>query len=312
MYYYFSSSYPAIIKINGIYFGEISKSVKFINIDDESSFVEVCPLLEDFSNVNFILNKEFLSSTHSFISITDMKGGYLINFLPNYQKKEFIVYNQQKFPNAVFTCYAENGNKLSIESQSDFLIENVNFYFDNVNVFCHKNYFNLFFVVFIGEKTLVNVYKITDKIERVFSSVCDEFNKEDLSLKTLFCDMSKHVVVKKLVISNDSIKEEIESITKKKQLSYSNLNPLLIPYAFLENFLLGDEHLVFLSDNIKENADKLKDYFSNFIGIMPPPFFRDSNQIGLIYKISNNKFEVKYFTFSLSGQKIENISQIDD
>lgn len=312
MYYYFSSSYPAIIKINGIYFGEISKSVKFINIEDESSFVEVCPLLEDFSNTNFILDQQFLSSSHSFISVTDMKGGYLINFLPNYQKKEFIVYNQQKFPNAIFTCYAENGNKISIESQSDFLIENVNFYFDSVEIFCHKNYSNLFFVVFIGEKTLVNVYKITDKIERVLSSLCNEFNKEELSLTFAFLDMAKHVITKKIIISSDRIKEEVIKITSKKQLTYSSLNPLLIPYAFLENFLLGDEHLSFLSDKVKENADKLKDYFSNFIGIMPPPFFRESNQIGLIYKSSNNKFEVKYFTFSLSGQKIENISQVDD
>ena len=100
MYYYFSSGYPAIIKLNGIYYGQITDTVKQINVLDEQSFIEVCSLTPNEKGLNFILNPEFIKNPTNYVSITDLKGGYLIKFLPTYSKEDFSLIAQQRFNDA--------------------------------------------------------------------------------------------------------------------------------------------------------------------------------------------------------------------
>ena len=60
---------------------------------------------------------------------------------------------------------------------------------------------------------------------------------------------------------------------------------------------------------MKEHADKLKGFLGDFIGVMPPPKFRNPDEIGLIYKISDDRFKVTYITAELNGEKITNIKK---
>lgn len=312
MYYYFSCTHPAVLKINGIYFGEIHNDIKFINIENDNSFIEICSTTNNLSNINFILNKEFINSNREDIAITDMKGGYLIKILPRPAKKAFTVYAQKKFANALFTAFGENGNFLSIETQNDFLVDNIDFNFSSVDFFPFNNHPNIFISRFNGAKTLVNIYK-TDRIEKIYSFICDEFDNSSLSSTTKIKDMEKHVITKTLSLKNNSITEETKEIIKEKPLSILSVNPKLIPYLFLENYLVNDKsYLELLSPNIKENASKLRDYFLYFLGIMPPPFFRNNDEVGLIYKESQNRFYVNYFTFTISNDKISNIIKLDN
>lgn len=312
MYYYFSCTHPAVLKINGIYFGEIHNDIKFINIENDNSFVEICSIANNIPNINFILNKDFINSNRDDISITDMKGGYLIKILPHPAKINFTIYNQKKFANALFTAFGENGNSLSIETQNDFFVDNIDFNFSSVDFFPFNNHPNLFISRFNGNKTLVNIYK-TDKIEKLYSFICDEFDNYSLSFTTKIKDMEKHVIKKSLSYEKNSIVEKNIEIIKEKPLSLLSVNPKLIPYIFLENYLVNDKsYLELLSPDIKENASKLRDYFLYFLGIMPPPFFRQNDEIGLIYKESQNRFFVNYFTFTISNDKICNIVKLDN
>ena len=43
MYYYFTSDYPAVLKLNGLYLGSIKDTVKSLSAN-QPPFIEVCPL----------------------------------------------------------------------------------------------------------------------------------------------------------------------------------------------------------------------------------------------------------------------------
>jgi hypothetical protein len=84
-----------------------------------------------------------------------------------------------------------------------------------------------------------------------------------------------------------------------------------VPYAFTEELTVGLLGKEFLDDDIKENADKLHEFFGDFIGVMPPPTFRNSDEVGLIYNDGKNKYKVKYYLFDMKNGKICNIKTAD-
>ena len=98
---------------------------------------------------------------------------------------------------------------------------------------------------------------------------------------------------------------------KECWIKKEKLPDLLIPYLFLEDFSAGEDFSEYLSDDINKNADKLGGFFGNFLGVFPPPLFRNQDEVGLIYKIKENLFETKYFTFHLDDKKISNIIPVE-
>jgi hypothetical protein len=204
--------------------------------------------------------------------------------------------------------FNENGKKLSIETPLGVYAEKVDFAFDSAEIFPFFDNYNYYIILFKGEKTLVSVYNTDREIKKVLTFTCSEFNREDFTFITDYKDMAKHTVKEKLSFDNE-IKRERVSLYYKKELTIYNLNEKLIPYAMLEELLLNGNVSPFLTGNILENKDKLKGFFGVYIGIMPPPFFRDENEVGLIYKIKENLYKVEYFTFTLTNKKISNIKK---
>ncbi len=312
MYYYFSSGYPAIIKLNGIYYGQITDTVKQINVLDEQSFIEVCSLTPNEKGLNFILNPEFIKNPPTTVSITDLKGGYLIKFLPTHSKEDFSLIEQKRFNDAVVSVFCENGFKLSIETQSDFYAETLRYHIESAEI--ERKDFNgasLVFVRLKGVNQVVNAYRIDGKIQKLFSKDCVSIEFGDYILITEnYLDIAKHQVSSKWKFNGESFELVERSIKRKDGFAPSLIPSPLLPFAFLEELLCGGEINDYIAENIIEHKDKLSGFFGEFIGVMPPPLFREQNQVGLIYKESENKFFVRYFTFSISNGKINNFTEV--
>ena len=88
-----------------------------------------------------------------------------------------------------------------------------------------------------------------------------------------------------------------------------DINEKLVPYAMLEELLVGGNVKPYLTGTVLENCDKLPSFFGDFIGVMPPPFFRNSQEVGLIYKNATNKYTVEYFTFEYTEKKLSGIKK---
>lgn len=312
MYYYFCSEYLSAIKLNGIYYGTLTDNIKSLRIDDCFPLVEVCPLVADENNVNFILDTSFLSCPVKNVCVTDLKGGYLIKFIRRNLGSEFRVICQQKFSDCAATVFIENGLKISLETQNDFIVETLNLKVESAKVFRFDVDGKPLVAITLNniENTLI-IYSICDKIKKVFCRVVESFSTDN-KLQTIeqFNDIAKHKIVTDWGFDNDLIVKNA-NVTVKNGFSPQTLNKNIVPFAFCESFLLGAEWKDYLTGNVLENCDKLKGFLGEFIGVLPPPTFRDISEVGLLYKESENLYKVEYFTFTLDGNKICGVQKCD-
>ena len=312
MNYYFCADYPSTIKLNGVYYGTISETIKNITIEQEFVFLEVLPLVPEQHAINFMLDAQFLSCPPPNVCVTDLKGGYLIKFLKTYTGGEFKVLAQEKYSDLLVTVFNDNGKKLSIETQADFYAEPVSLELSNITFhrpkFCH----NLLAVAFKNKKTLLNVYDVSNKVSKVFSRLVDEFTLDDCFTTTeCFLDMAKHKLTCSWVYQGSIMQEKERSVTKSERFNASTLPEKLLPFAFLEEFLVKGNFTDYLSGSVLENASKLGGFLGNYVGVMPPPIFRNIEEVGLIYHTGNNCYSVEYFTFETIDGKIRGIKKCE-
>lgn len=315
MFFYFYSKMSAIIKINGVYKGKIDDGLKKFFIDiTNPPFIEICFFCAKCSPLFFMLDKNFLSSPPDNVIITDLKGGYAIKINEETIVSPFRIINQQKYPFAVATVFNDNGLKLSIETPNDFYAKTIDFCSISAEIIPFSLDNQQFLAVnFIGEQNLLICFLIEDKIKEVFSKIAVSFSFDNgFSTTEQFFDIAKHKVTCAWKYNGESLYILNKKIEKSCEFNLDNLAELTLPYAFLEDFLLGEDVSVYLCDNVKDNVKFLNEYLGEFIGVFPPPSFRKFDEIALLYKNGENKYKAEYFTFELTNRKICNIKRSDN
>lgn len=308
MYYYFSADYQAVLKVNGVYHGEITNTVKKVNVSSDCAFVEFCPLTPTQNFLSFLLSPQFLCSPTENFAVTDLKGGYLIKGLKSHTYSDFRVLCQQKYSDAVVTVFTENTLKITLESANDFLAETVAFTAFDAKI--HR--FSLdgtpfICIEFIGENTLLAVYDLN--FNKQFFRIVDNFSFDNgFTTTQKQVDIAKHKVCSTWGY-NGQFFERQKTVSVKDGFNAHFLSQDLLPYAFLEELLVGGDLSPYLSEQTLSLSDKLKEYLGEFIGVMPPPEFIESNYVGLIYSKGERSFYVEYFCFEFENAKICNIKK---
>lgn len=314
MYYYFLTDFPAIIKINGEYKGKTDDLLTYNALFSEQVFVEVYPLCHACSPYCFLIDENFLSMPPDNVILTDLKGGYLIKLVLPPSQTPFSIIAQQKFPFAVATVFAENGLKLSIETPTDFYAQSFNFACDDVCIIPFSLDRKQLILIKFGEQDyLINCYLLGEKITPVFSKKVDDFSIENGFFTTeRFLDVAKHVVFCEWGLSDNQLVKKSVKVEKSADFDISNLPAHAISYAFLEEYLLSNNVQDYVAENILSNLSHLKNYLGNYLGVMPPPEFRQLEEVGLIYAEGHNKYKVEYFVFTIQDRKICNIKRSDN
>ena len=122
-------------------------------------------------------------------------------------------------------------------------------------------------------------------------------------------DISKHIIEINWQFTNGEFVEGQKSITQSESFCIGNLPKDILPYAFLEDLLVGGEIKEYLTEDMFSKSNKLKGFFGEFLGVCPPPTFRNATEVGLIYAKDTNIFEVNYFIFEFENGKICNIKR---
>lgn len=314
MYYYFSTDFPTIIKINGQYKGKTDDLLAYHALPDEQIFVEIYPLSCDCTPFCFLVDEKFFISPPPNLILTDLKGGYLIKLVMPPLSTPFKIVAQEKFPFAVATVFEDNGLKLSIETPTDMYAENFNFVCNSVSITPFSFWGEqLLCVKFEARKCLLNCYLLGKQITPVFSKKVDSFSIENGFFTTeSFLDIAKHVLTCEWELLNGRLIKKNVRIEKSPAFNARQIPPHALPYAFLEEFLLTDQVQEFAQPNLCDNVTHLRAYLGNYIGVMPPPEFRSIDEVGLIYSQSANKYSVNYFTFTAQDGKICNIKRLSD
>ena len=312
MYYYFASNFPSAVKINGAFLGVISNETKFCDVDSNDAFVEICSLSPAEPNVNFLLNNEFLLNPPDNVAITDLKGGYLIKCNSLCLNEKFSLLAQEKTDLFIASVFTDNGLKISIETPYDFFADQIRLTVKRAKIeYFSLNNHKFVLVCLISDKQHIIVYDVTNKIEKVLLKEVFSYSIQS-GFETIekLQDIAKHEIKTEWTFDEKFTAKNV-TISTSPDFTLNSLPLPVIPYAFAEELLTSGNVLCYLSDKMKPNADKLKGYLGDFIGVMPPPIFREDNEVGFIYKLTENKYEVKYHTFELFDGKINNINSCD-
>ena len=314
MYFCISSTHPAVLKIDGVYLGSCCNTVKCYDFPkDATPFIEICTLNGCAPSLSFFPEQNFLNTPPQAVAVTDLKGGYLIKYFNQPINSDFKIIAQEKSSSAVVTLFNENGNKLSIETPTDFYTENFDFLvnsakFKPVTV---DGKTLLAVIIYSIERTFLSIYDLGEKTIKLLSEEVQSFSLDnEIKFTKEYVDIAKHKVTLLYGYKNNSLYIKDKNVSSLRKITCDSLIDEIIPFAFLEALLLGDSISEFLSDKILSSENKLSGFFGNFIGVFPPPEFRPSNQVGLVYKQKDNLYKTEYFTFSIENKKITSIKKV--
>lgn len=311
MLLFFSASFPCALKINGKYCAQIENSPYLYKTDS------VC-LIESFALTNggesraFLTEERFLKNPPDFIIVTDIIGGYFIEFLPPKPVRPFTILAQEKTDFLIATAFYDNGAKLSIETPYSFYAEDLPIDTESALIECVKlGGEPLVAVKVFGKNTSLLIFSITNDIKKVFSNTITEyFFQNGLTTKLCLKDLAKHIITKTWEYKNGAFSLTAIDIEKKKGFNFNALPNQLKGYAFFEELLIGGNILEFLTENMQTKANKLKGYLGDYIGVIPPPRFHEQNKVGLVYKNTCSFYSVRYFRPTFIGDKIDNLTEV--
>ncbi len=306
MYIYFCSDYPAVVKLDGNIYKKIHTTVEQIAPITSTTFIEICPLSESERGFGFYLDEQFWQGEKKNVCVVDLKGGYLIKFKSNPICENIDVIFQHKTDYYSLSVFNDKGKKLSIETANDFYFENLSFDFDDVEiVFCERGALGL---CFGSTNKTICVYNLENPIKKIFQKQAFYYSYSNrLVIKQKHLDVAKHEIISEWDFSSKSAVLVSETIQRCKDFHPGLLSNDVLPYAFLEELLIGGDVECYLHDKLKSAKDKLKGYLGDYLGICPPPPFRNPNEIGLIFYLRKNHYEVCYLTLDLEQGKIFNL-----
>lgn len=289
----------AQVKSNNASF-TIGKNLTIIDLSKDE--VLSIDLGEKFLPAKFSFDKDFNEN----IAITDLYGDFLVypllkprlNFPYETVLKKSVVIENAEY---IFTVYKDFGIKLKCRNSYEEIILNLPFIPDSVNVLNAGG--NLILVELKGKLTYIAVLSYPS-LKLKFCDLADEYNLSgELSLTKIHRGISLHKI-------NYAYGYDGKVFLKSKSYqTFDNYKPLpspLIPLAFLEEVRLGVDYRRFLGDNLLAEQELLKEFFGDFLFVLPP-FYQDlSDTYALIYKD-----RTKYAKFTVSEYKITDISLED-
>lgn len=302
MIVYITAEFPFVLKRKGAVTESAADNLCKAEAS-ENEVIEICPLSPVMPRW-IRIDDSFLKTRDKTMIKADLGGGAFIKLLAPKEQCPFTLVEQKRFKNALITVYKENGLKISIETNSDFILFSPDG--DDAKI-TELNIGGETFVAVECEKRLA-IFTADGKTEKVFDGAADGFSYESgLVTKTEYKDMAKHVLTTHWKYSGGAFTPERSSLTKSETFSPGALPHKLLPYAFAEALLTGDDLSPYLSDSMKGNAEALKSYFGEFIGVFPPPAFKSPYRPALLYKRAENVYYCKYLECEFAGRAITNV-----
>lgn len=309
---YFFSKQKYALKFNGNFLGVTNTQPVKTEVDfNTPPLIELCALENNSPAITFILTEDFLKTPSKSVNVADMQNAYFIMVKNNYATEELKIIRQQKFYNVLVTVFCENGYKISIETPQDFYCESTDFKINSANFeFIFNN--RLLLIAVNDSPTILKAYSLNNKIQKVLDISADSYSVEKgLSVTETFSDISKHSVTGTFEWNNEKLIVCKTNVESKQQINLNDLPKDLFPFAFAEEFLTGGDYKVYLSEDLLNKTQKLKQYLGNYIGVCPPTKDCSISGAGLIYKTSLNTYKVKYLTVNVEDNKIVNLQLHD-
>lgn len=279
---YFYSEISCYLKINGSYEGIVSKNYSYLNLSF-GDFVEFIPISNAYLPCYQIFNDELFNCFKFY-------DGYLI--IPKFIKLRTLPYKitfQKTYYDKYTITVLTDGNvkfylngPITATEELPFLPSTVELYPSN----------NFIYLIFKGDKIAIFVYSLKGVLS--FKNVVNDYTINDNLIVTI-----KDEKFTPLIYTFTYAESEPFTLINATLLNDCILDKF-IPYVFLTNLWSGVSVKDFLSSELKERENDLKDFIGDFSLILPP-LTNDYNKILCLHNDT-----IKHLTFIISNGKITN------
>ncbi len=273
------------------YLGEIGKNLTFLDNVESNSLLEFLPISKNYYPISTTLeNSEQLK-------VFKLNGDSYI--IPIFEKKRNLYYKMlfQKSFN-IFN------SKLLVTILQDgfykFYLDGVINYIDElpflVNSVLAKEYNNLLFLFFEGEKNLLYVFNLSEN-KLVYKDIIDSFEVENtLNVKKCYSTLIPAEIIESWSLDNFTLQNKKTTLNKSR----FEINKKLLSLAFFELISISADTALLLSNNIKERERELHDFIGKPIVILP--YYKDITKTVII-----NSDDIKLYTLEFNNGLIDNI-----
>ena len=289
---YFLSSTPCILRVGGAYFGQVGDFEKFAEITlKDNLFAEFIP--QNALPVCFFLNEDLLFSPPKGVELYLTEHGAAIfvrEFPPNDFSLKLIA--QNRFENTLVTVFSQGETQVAIEDGKElFLCRLAPFpaceILQTGGVFLLKSADLLYALNGRGEILLRKNYLAYTATDDGFSIVCPLGDSLGRRSKESY-----------------TAKNGTLSRTEYSLLSPQSEEHAPIAYAFFESVLIGGDFQAFLSDELTEKADGLKEFLGDFLSVVVTD---DPFKAGVVKRRRERVFDVVYYQVETENGKITDI-----
>ena len=314
---YFQADYESnlkefAVKIEGQPAGFAGYSPTFAEVE-ENTLIELLPLgAQNLCPLSFCPSPELLKNPPATLKSVNLGGTFILTpKFPEITGKESKILAQEREGDALATLYKDGSDKISLEKNGTFFMENV-CHLTSPKISFHRLESDEFVCLqgFKGADKYLAVYHLSNSIAKVFENKVEYFDFSELFTTNIkFRDMAGHTAAVEWEFNSDSFKRRSYKLSKKENFDYFALNDKLKPYAFFEEVFCRGDFADYLDSNLRYAADKIYSYLGDYCAVIPPPHFRSQSDVGLVYKKSDNVFFVKWYEVALSDGLISNIVQ---
>ncbi len=284
---YFLSAIPCMLLVNGGYFGHTHHHAQFAEINlADNLFIEFIP--ENAHPIRFFLTENLRFTPPQGCDVYLLKDGVAIEandfFSLDYTLR---LIAQKRLSLGLVTLFQQGLTQVSIEND-DLIVTPIPPLKSAEIYACGEG------IVLVGERLVV----LSSKGELLFDKAVESYQIEDGLLHVAY----------PLADSLSRTAKGVCKITDRLEwLEYSLIGekePTLFAYAFLESLLFGGDFTHFLSNELRQQADKLPEFFGEFCDVVPT---EQENCVGIVKRKAPRLFEVAYYTFTVEEGKISDI-----
>lgn len=289
---YFLSEKLAALSVNGLFLGTVDGFERSAELDPKDACFIECKPMGPFLPVRFCFDEAFLISPPPQIELYYTRDGvavYCKNFLR--EDAAMRVVRQERIAGARLTLYVQGKVQLSLESENGFFLVDLPDAFEDAAISASGENFliegeNAFRLLSRSGETLISSEgKVTERGQTVRAEVP-------------FRDSLGHIAV---------CAWENGKLTSFSLRARQTPTAATYALALFESVLVGADPAPYLSDELAEKADALKEFLGDFLSVVP---YETPEEVGLVYKRKENVFDLRYFRVTEEDGKIANIEEV--
>lgn len=292
---YFLSAVPAALKVGGAYFGVFNDFEKFADVSLRDGLLVEC-IPQGALPVSFFLNEKLLDDPPSGVEVYLLTDGLAL-FVREYPPSDFVLrpVSDKRFSSTLVTLFRQGKLQAAIDSPKGVFVTAIPDEFERASIELNGKY-----ILFETERALL-VLSDEGKILLERQAEKRDLSGDELCVISPVCD------------SIGRRKKEVFSLGETfSRTEYSLLVPetaraaeeSLLVYAFFESILVGADVTPFLSPELREKVDSLREFLGEFSAVT---LTNDPNAVGLVKRKRERVFEVRRYVAEIENGKIVDV-----